>query len=103
MAMRAAANQHGMVQRFGRIQTLEVDTSARSLQFSVLLKGESEAISGSASYLLVEHDGLKFIEVHCISLSREWLQQILILLQEQKGPFRFPLQGFIGKLLAMIL
>ena len=101
--MRAAANQNGLVQRFGRIQTLEIDPSDRSIQLSILLKGETEAISAHAQYLVIEQNDLKSIEFHSITLSREWLQQIVGLLQEQKGTFRFPLQGILGKIIAMIL
>jgi hypothetical protein len=103
MAMRAAANQNGLVQRFGRVQTLEVDAAVCQIRFSVLLKGETEAITGQASYHIFESSGERSIEIQAISVSREWLQQAIGLLQEQKGTFRFPLHGILGKIIAMIL
>jgi len=102
-AIRAAANQHEMVQRFGRVQTLELEPQERRINASLLLKGEAEPIQVALRYSIHSEASGDFLDLHDWEFSREWLQQIFGILSEQKRIPRIPLQGTLGTIIRMIL
>ena len=103
MAIRAAANQSDLVQRFGRVQSLEFDPSIHEIRASVLLKGESEPIQASARYVVEISGAESALVISDVKVSRPWLQEIVSLALQKGVPFRLPLSGTQGKLLSMIL
>lgn len=103
MAIRAAANQHELVQRFGRVQSLEVDPSTKQIFLSLLLKGEVEPLQATLLYELADTASGQEIRIKKIEISREWLQQSAEFFIEKHGPLSIPLAGSAGKILSMIL
>ena len=58
--------------------TLKVDPKAKTIDFSVLLVGESEPLEASVkSYEIVERDGKNFMKVGEVDTSKTWLNIIL--------------------------
>lgn len=103
MAIRAAANQHELVQRFGRVQTLEIDPSQKQIFVSLLLKGEVEPIQATLRYELAQTGNGPQLRIIQAEVSREWLQQVIQLFFEKQSPIQIPLEGSVGKILSMIL
>jgi len=103
MAIRAAANQSDLVQRFGRVQSLEIDPATKTIFVSALLKGESEPLQAKLRYEVTERVGEKYFAILSAEISREWLQQVAALALEKSGPFCIPLQGTMGSILSMLL
>jgi hypothetical protein len=103
MAIRAAANQSELVQRFGRVQSLEIDPSTHRIFLSILLKGESEPIQATLQYSLEARAENQDVVISSVECSKPWIHQLAALIIEKNGSFRLPLEGSLGKMIVMIL
>ena len=66
------------VERYGEIQKLSLDTSAKKLNLEILLRGESETFKISeARYRIEERRGQTILILHDIKVSRQWAQNLL--------------------------
>jgi hypothetical protein len=69
----AMLNQ-SIFQPYGSVKDLKLDTSARSIDAEVELKGETQPVRLQVhEYEIVEADGSAYFVVKAISTSREWL------------------------------
>lgn len=105
MAMKAAVNRHEFVQKLGRVQELRIDSNAKVVDCSLLLKGEEQAIQLQIRYQVQEtHDqkGIS-IEVKSLECNREWIAVLFNSYVEEKGKPRITLQGFVAKAVGLFL
>lgn len=103
IAIRAAANQHELVQRFGRVQSIEVDPSTKQIFLSLLLTGEIEPLQATLRYEQADTAEGKEVRIVQAEISRAWLNELAQFILEKQGPARIPLQGSSGKIISMIL
>jgi hypothetical protein len=66
------------ISRFGHIQSIEIDSSTRSLTAEVLLKGELEPITLKIKGFEIIHEGERHLIIpHSVSASRHWIDTAL--------------------------
>lgn len=64
------------VRKYGRLARITLDSSQRSLQAEVLLHGETETVTLSIGrYDIVTEGDDRFLVMHDIRASREWLER----------------------------
>ena len=74
----------------GKILNINLDSLSKSIEVTVLFKGESDHITVKADrYELIQDAGRHFIVAHEISVSRQWLD---VMAKEyiQDRPFELP-------------
>jgi hypothetical protein len=69
------ANQH--LQKYGHMTNLQIDSTARTIHFEILLKGETTPLSGSAKYQPKLDGAKKLLEFTEIQTSREWINLLI--------------------------
>ena len=63
-----------ILEPYGKVTNLSVDSSAKSAEVTVELKGESEPIHVDISrYELIETNGRTILFIRAIRISREWM------------------------------
>lgn len=68
----------GAIARYGTIQSLSLNSAERSVDVTVLLKGETESISVKIErYSVRKEGGRNFISVEHTRASRPWVQALL--------------------------
>jgi hypothetical protein len=91
-AVSAAIKMHAgrYLSRYGEIRHVEVDSSNRSIEMDILLKGESVSIIlRTAQYEIISENGESLFIPHDVSASREWIDS-LAKEHIQDLPFRIP-------------
>jgi hypothetical protein len=64
--------------RYGHMTTIQIDSTAKSIQVELELKGETSPIEiVVASYQISTESGETFIELGDIKTSREWINQLI--------------------------
>jgi hypothetical protein len=67
-----------LLARYGRVQSLKIDSRLKTLEITGLLDGESTPITISiARYALENVGGKKYIRARGFSCTRPWLQSVL--------------------------
>jgi hypothetical protein len=65
------------VRRYGHLTRITLDSSQRSLLAEVLLHGETDPVTLSIGrYDIVSEGGRRFLVMHDIRASREWLERL---------------------------
>ena len=65
---------NNLIQEYGEVLDIQIDTSVKSLSLTVMLKGEVEALTIEVNrYLLEMGDGELFVTLYDIHTSREWI------------------------------
>lgn len=79
LASKAARSYvNGLVERYGRVTELKIDSRAKTVDLACELFGESEPVSVRVdSYRVVTEAGRKAVEITEVSCSRPWLHRLL--------------------------
>lgn len=84
--------------KYGIMNTLQIDTDNKKINFSVALKGEEKQIDGEVSYHLEETTGMMVTD--SVKFSREWLTEVFNdFVPPDKR--RFALPPFLAKVLGL--
>ncbi len=68
---------NNLIQEYGRVLKLNVNSQDKSIDLEVMLEGELEPISVKIGrYTVTEENGKKFITVDNIETSRAWLNKV---------------------------
>ena len=73
--LRRLADKH--IRKYGRVEDIAIDSSRKTLEAKILLRGETETISLRISrFEIIREDGYHNIVVHGVSASREWIDTL---------------------------
>ncbi|HSY53561.1 MAG TPA: hypothetical protein VK785_03890 [Opitutaceae bacterium] len=74
----AQAWANNLIARYGKVQSLKIDSRQKTLEVSCLLDGESSPITIKVENYTVETEGdKKFLRATNFSCTRPWLQNLL--------------------------
>ena len=66
------------IARYGRLESLDLDTAKKKIELSLRLKGEKESLMVLVDrYTLVDRMGKSFVGLEGVRTSRTWLNTIL--------------------------
>jgi hypothetical protein len=69
---------NSLIARYGKVQSVKIDSRGKSLEVSCLLDGEPTPITIQvANYVVEDERGKKFIRATRFNCSRPWLQNLL--------------------------
>jgi len=69
---------NNQIKRYGHLQELTIDTSARTVEAVCLLHGEHQAITVKVmNYEILSEGGRHFLKATACTASRPWLQNLL--------------------------
>lgn len=81
-----------LLERYGTIQDLRIDSANRSVDIVCLLEGESSPITVKIeSYGITEESGKKFVHIAATHCTRLWVQHFL---EDHVYGRKFPLPGW---------
>lgn len=101
--MKVAANRHALVQRFGTVHKIRIDTESRTIEAEIGLKGESGTIGVTVHYNLDAQNTQTRVMIDRVRISREWLDAAARLWLENQGPVTLPFKGLSAQLLQFLL
>lgn len=80
------------LKRYGKMTTIQIDSTARTIHVELELKGESSPLQLDVKhYQLTEDGGETFIELGEIETSREWMNHLIAdFLPPEKKSFKVP-------------
>lgn len=102
-AAKVAANRHPLVQRFGTVHSIHIDTEARSIQIQLGLKSEATPIGVTVRYTVLSEESCTRIQVDSVAVSREWMHEAAQIWLASKGPLIIPIDGLAGQLVRFLL
>lgn len=69
---------NGLIQRYGEVRDLKIDSKAKTVDIICLLKGEPEPVRVRIDSYRIESEGPnRFLKLQVCSCSRLWLQHLL--------------------------
>jgi len=69
---------NGLIQRYGEVRDLKIDSKAKTVVIVCLLKGEPEPVKVCVDSYRIESEGPnRFIKIQACSCSRTWLMHLL--------------------------
>ena len=102
-AAKVAANRHPTIQRFGVVHKIHIDTTQRSIQAEITLKGEPSPIGVTIQYFVETSGTQSSISVRSIQFSREWMDAAVNIWFERQGSLVFPFEGLSAQLIQFLL
>ena len=76
IALKKAANLK--IEGFGEVLDLDIDSNKKSIQCTLMLDGELEALDlNIAKYEVYEKEGIYFLGIQDITTSRAWINKII--------------------------
>ncbi len=69
---------NGLIQRYGEVRDLKIDSKEKTVVVVCILKGEPEPVRVRVDRYRIESEGpQRFIRIEACSCSRTWLQHLL--------------------------